>query len=104
MPTVLVKCITIGKRLLLPRLPHVNTLSPLRNATVAMKMSDAYLSIGGKCGASTAPYSVGTGVKWPELSTDHSPDPQLRLILKRAIPLHPHTHRDIFTFNLHVTT
>ena len=55
------KCITIGKRLLLPTLSYVNILWPLGNATVALKVSEVYLHIGGKFGASTAPYSMGTG-------------------------------------------
>jgi hypothetical protein len=59
MPSILVKCITIGKRLLLPRLSHVNTLSPLGNATVAMKVSEAYMRIGGKCGAYNSPLLSG---------------------------------------------
>ena len=104
MPTILVKCNTMGKRLLLPRLSHVNTLSPLGNATVAVKVSEAYLRIGGKCWVSTGPNSVGTVMKWSELKPDHSSHPQPRLRMKRATPLHPHTHRNKFTFNLHVTT
>jgi len=61
MPTILVKCNTIGRRLLSPRLSHVNTLWLLGNATVAGKVSEAYLRIGGKSGASTGPYPMGTG-------------------------------------------
>jgi hypothetical protein len=49
MTTILVKYITIGKLLLLPRISHFNTLSPLGNATVSVKVSEAYLSIGGGC-------------------------------------------------------
>jgi len=48
MPTILVKCITIGKRLILLKLSHFITLSPLGNATVAAKVSAEYASIGGK--------------------------------------------------------
>jgi len=39
----------------------MSTLWPLGNATVALKVSEVYLRIGGKFGASTASYSVGTG-------------------------------------------
>ena len=42
MPTILVKCITVRKRLLLPRICHVDTLWPLGNATVAVKVLEAF--------------------------------------------------------------
>jgi hypothetical protein len=37
-----VKCITLGKRLLLLRLCHVDRLGPLGNVTVAVKVSEAF--------------------------------------------------------------
>jgi len=73
MPTIFVKCNTIGKRLLLPRLFHVNTLSPLGNATVAVKVSKRICTWAGKDGASTGLYLMGTGCELPELYTDHLP-------------------------------
>ena len=39
---------------------HVNTLSPLRNAAVAVIVSKSHHRIGGKCGATTAPYPEDT--------------------------------------------
>ena len=43
------------------RVSYVNTLWWLGNAAVAVKVTEAYLGIGGNSGASTAPYSVDTG-------------------------------------------
>ena len=40
---------------------HVNTLSPVRNATVGVRVSKAHHRISGKCAATTALYSEGTG-------------------------------------------
>ena len=84
---------------------HVNTLSPLRNATVVAKVWKVHHRIGGNCGVSTAPYSEGTGcelagaLNWPLSSST------AKVKNEESYTLHPPTHKkNGQNFNLQVTT
>ena len=84
---------------------HVNTISPLRNATVAVKVSKSQHRIGGKCGATTAAYSEGTvcelagTLNWPLTSSTAKVKNEESYTLHR-----PTQKKNGQTFNLQVTT